>query len=290
MNKRCKLIYIYLLVCEMYSTILAQEVQRLSNNCRPKFTDEEAITCYLFALLEQKQNVKSVHGFICEYWGEWFPNLPSYAQFTKQINFLAPAIEMFAKNLIYRNFKADNMEFLLDSMPIVIANAKRSRTARVAHELCDKGYCASKNMYFYGVKLHGLLQAQSHKLPKMHAFRVEPASRSDLTVGKELLQTAENLTVYADKAYIDATWREELSQQNVRLLTPIKLKKGEKALNAADALWSRAVSSVRQPIESFFAWLQDKTQIQRASKVRSESGLIAFIFARIAVAAILFFN
>lgn len=280
--KTNKLINIYLTVCEIYRTTLAWEVQRFSNNFRPKFTDEEAITCYLFGIIERRLTVKDVHHFICNYWGDWFPDLPTYKQFNKRITSLAPAFELLAKVLMQQQFDAELSDLLTDSMPVVVAKAGRSNIARAASDLCDKGYCASKKMYFYGVKLHGLCQSQYHKIPKMHYFRVAPASHGDITVAKDILQTAENINVYGDKAFADASWQAELKMRNVTLYTPIKLKKGQKTLDAADKLWSRAVSSFRQPIESFFAWLQDKTQIQFASKIRSANGLIAFLFARIA--------
>jgi hypothetical protein len=44
------------------------------------------------------------------------------------------------------------------------------------------------------------------------------------------------------------------------------------------------VSSVRQPIESLFNWIQEKTGIQTASKVRSYNGLMVHIFGRLAAA------
>ena len=55
----------------------------------------------------------------------------------------------------------------------------------------------------------------------------------------------------------------------------------------ADELFSTAVSTVRQPIESLFNYLIDKTDIQNASKVRASKGLIAHIFGAIA-ASLLF--
>jgi len=56
-------------------------------------------------------------------------------------------------------------------------------------------------------------------------------------------------------------------------------------------LFSRAVSAVRQPIESLFNWLIEKTDFQRASKVRSTKGLIVHVFGKIAAAFIyLIFN
>ncbi len=39
-------------------------------------------------------------------------------------------------------------------------------------------------------------------------------------------------------------------------------------------LYSTAVLKIRQPIEALFNWLIEKTDTQRASKVRSSNGLI----------------
>ena len=285
-----KLISIYLTVCK-YSSIFADETQRFTNNFCPKFTDEEAITCLIFGISEQKLKVKTLYHFIKDYWGEWFPELPSYSRFVRRINRLAPAIEVLVKCLIPMQYSAQINDFMLDSMPIIVANSKHNRTARVANDLCDKGYCASKSMYFYGVKLHSLVQSRPHKLPVLNFCTVEPASYSDITVGKQILQLASNINVFADKAYADCKWKKELkTTQNVQLYTPVKLKKGQQHIAYEDKLLSRAVSSVRQPIETFFGWLQEKTGIQFASKIRSTAGLLVFIFARIATALVLSFN
>jgi hypothetical protein len=50
--------------------------------------------------------------------------------------------------------------------------------------------------------------------------------------------------------------------QYTQLLTPIKLIKGDSKeirqyKKAADDLFSKAVSTIRQPIESFFNWLNE---------------------------------
>ena len=80
------------------------------------------------------------------------------------------------------------------------------------------------------------------------------------------------------------------------MLTPVKATKGmpeaiKQRNKAADDLFSTAVSKVRQPIEALFNWLIEKTDIQRASKVRSTKGLLVHVFGRIAAAYIfLIFN
>ena len=93
--------------------------------------------------------------------------------------------------------------------------------------------------------------------------------------------------IYADKAYIDSLEREILNQQNAEIYTPVKKKKGQENLYLFEQLLSTSVSRVRQPIESLFNWIQEKTHIQVASKVRSSKGLMVHIFGRLAAALFL---
>jgi len=284
--KAHKLIQLYCAVCQHYSTTLAGEVQRLSNNFRPKFTDEECITVYLFGIAEGKFEVKAIHQFIKDYWHDWFPEMPSYEKLNKRINYLARAFVTLAGLLLPPNTVEENhLDHLIDSMPIMVANGQRSGSARAANDLCDKGYCSSKKTYYYGVKLHVLGQKQYKTLPLVRKVCVERASDNDITVAKSWLRPVRNMNIYADKIYADMAWSEELAAQNVRVITPVKKRKGQEFLEAADAMFSSAVSRTRQAIESFFNWVQEKTRIQSASKVRSVNGLIAFIFARIAMLA-----
>jgi hypothetical protein len=78
-----------------------------------------------------------------------------------------------------------------------------------------------------------------------------------------------------------------LDQQGSPLNTPVKKKKGQKELLLFQFAWSTLVSQVRQPIESLFNWIQEKTGIQVASKVRSSQGLMVHVFGKIAAAMML---
>jgi len=97
-----------------------------------------------------------------------------------------------------------------------------------------------------------------------------------------------NATIYGDKIYSDQTLKDTLlDQQNLAFYTPVKKKKGQNIRPAADQVLSRAVSCTRQPIESLFGWINEKTSIQTACKVRSYNGLIVHIFGRLAAACLL---
>ena len=75
------------------------------------------------------------------------------------------------------------------------------------------------------------------------------------------------------------------------IFTPVKKKKGQDELTMTNRAYSEAVSRVRQPIESLFNWIEEKTGIQCASKVRSYQGLLVHVFGRLAAAMyLLVFN
>lgn len=99
---------------------------------------------------------------------------------------------------------------------------------------------------------------------------ISAGSANDLTVLRSILPRLQDGELYGDKIYADAELVERLARrQNVGLYTPIKKKKGQKELALTDRVYSEIVSGVRQPIESFFNWVQEKTGIEVASKVRS---------------------
>jgi len=286
MTKHIQLIKLYCAVCDIYNSALVAQAQRCSNNFCPKFTDEECIATFMWGIYNQKFEVKACYEFIKDYYGDWFPNLPSYQAYNKRICFLADAFKTLASILLYGlGLDPDHSDFVIDSIPIVVAGGKRSGRAKTAAELCNKGYCASKEMWYYGVKLHTFAQSNYKKMPTPALMIVTKASEHDLPVAKAMLDDVKNIRLFGDSAFKDRIWQTFMYfENNVEILTPVKLQKGQKKLSFWDSVYSSAISSVKQSIESFNNWIIAKTNIQSASKVRSATGLTAFIFARIACA------
>ena len=253
MTKEIELIELYCAVCHHYDSALVLEAQRASNNFCPKFTDKECIATYIWGIRNQKFEVKACYEFIKDYYGDWFPDLPIYQAYNSRVCFLADAFKALA-GILLRGLGLDpgHSDFANDSMPIVVAGSKRSGRAAAASEMCSKGYCASKDMWYYGVKLHTLAQCNPGSLPSPVLMAVSKASEHDLPVAKELLDDAANMRVFGDSGLIDGQWQAYMMKENnVEILTPIKRKAGQKKLPYWDALYSSAVSSVKQAIESF---------------------------------------
>lgn len=273
----------------MYDSHLKYNCERFSNNNQPDFTDQEVMTIYLYAMrVEQRIKIKQIHEFANEHLRSWFPLLPSYEAFIMRINKLSNAFKGLTNQLLssFCPQDCDLNKSLMDSLPIITCSGKRSPS--VALEIIDKGYCSTKSMYYNGLKLHALAFHRPNHLPFPESIVITPASENDLNVHKQYWSQKPNRTFFGDKIYIDTELQDSIRKNyNSEILTPIKAIKGDstearKRDKAANDLFSKAVSSVRQPIESFFNWLIENTDIQRASKVRSTNGLIVHVFGKLA--------
>ena len=287
MDWEYRLIRLYVQICHYYRRDLWGYCQRMSNHSDLSFSDEEVICIYLYGIIEKRRTIKDIYDFTHDHLSAFFPNLPSYEGYGQRLNQISdvfiPLVSLLQKEL--PSLGVLPHIGLMDSMPISLAKAKRSASAKVAPELANKGYCASKGLYYYGVKVHLLGLRRPGTLPVPEYMGVTPASDHDLTTFRQIQPYLYNRELFLDKAYADELLKEQAkTQQNLILWTPVKKKKGQKGLSVHDQWLSTAVSRVRQPIESLFNWIEEKTGIQSASKVRSYKGLLVHVFGRLAAA------
>ena len=170
-------------------------------------------------------------------------------------------------------------------MPIVTCKGK-NREGKVATEITSKGYCSTKNMYSlwhetaYGRTAWG---GEPYLFPEMITLTPASGQRPDRIQNRMRAIPIPERRCLQTRVYSDFSFFNESNP--VKVLTPHKEIKGEHEVlkqreKAAERLFSQAVSKVRQPIESFFNWLNEKTEIQRASKVRATKGLLVHTFGK----------
>ena len=290
MDWQDKLIHLYVSICRHYQKHLWIHSQRLSNNQTVTFTDQEVLTVYLFGIMQQHTSLKAIYIYTHDHLKAWFPHLPSYSGFIQRLNRLAdvfaPLIEQVLKDRALSH--VFHHVHLVDSMPIVMAQSARSGKARVAKQIASKGWCASKNMWYYGVKLHLLAQYRFQGLPKPDYIGLTGAAHHDLTALRPLLPFLPAGQLYGDRIYADQTLKDTLlKEQNLTFYTPVKRKKGQASLTEDEKRFSQKVSRIRQHIEGLFSWIDRKTNLSVASQVRSYNGLLVHVFGRVAAACFL---
>src|ERR1022692_960344 len=120
MNWKEKLISLYLYISESNEMKNYLRGIRQSNNSLLDFTDEEALTVYLFGILQNHYKVKEIYLYATDHLRDWFPKLPSYQAFDNRINTIAGAFAIMATELIKKEVVLLNFtqESILDTMPI----------------------------------------------------------------------------------------------------------------------------------------------------------------------------
>lgn len=290
MNWPLQLITIYLYVCKHYQNTLWIYCQRMSHHADLRFTDEEVVTIYLFGIIDKNKEVKQIYKYADRHLRSWFPKLPSYVAFVQRLNrvseVFAPLLEIIQSE---QEKYAGGNALLMDSFPVALAKQGHRFKACVAKELADSGYCSTKKLYYYGVRVHVAGRRHAGTLPSPEDIGVLPASHHDGKVFDQLRPEFINEEPYGDKAYQRPDAKEVQAQQRLTVLTPVKKEKGQQYLDADEQWLSTAVSRVRQPIETLFGWIEEKTGIECAGKVRSYQGLMVHVFGRLA-AAMFFWN
>ena len=107
--------------------------------------------------IEGYRTLKSIHRYAKKTF-DWFPSLPKYGAFDQRINniceIFVPLIDLMSTELT-NSLKMDSLTGLTDSMPIIMAQRGHRFNAKVAPEIATKnGYCATKKLFYNGVKLH----------------------------------------------------------------------------------------------------------------------------------------
>lgn len=284
-----KLIELYLLICRLYDTQPVLKQQRLSNNHEPLFTDEELLTVYIFGHMQGLTTQRRIYDYIRHHWREWFPALPAYQSVNCRLNELAPAFELLITELLTTQSwqSAQSDDRLIDSVPVMLARGTRANRARVAPELADTGFCATKQQYYRGVKLHFIAARRVAKLPLPEKIHLSPASRHDLQALREVSPSLPaGCGLFADKAYFHDETQKDCKERGWFLVASYKRHRHESEASVP-TLYNRFVSAIRQPLESLFNWLIQKTDLQDASRVRSTQGLKVHCYGKLAVACLL---
>lgn len=286
MDWQFRLVALCVFICEQFHKDLRIFCQRSGNNDSPEFTDEEVITIFPDGIMQRRFGIITIRQYVRNHLTEWFPSLPSYEAFIRRPDRLSGVFPVLVER-IPDNFSGTGLIpniRLIDSFPVIMANAKRSSRSGVAKEFANKGYCPSKGLWYYGVKVRILGIRRNGSLPLPDFIGAAPASDHDLTAFRQLVPCLGHCKVFADLAYIDELGKQMLTEQDSDIRTPVRKKKGQKFSELSDQLFPTSVSKVRQPIESLSDLIQEKTNIRIASEVRSYNGLMVHVFGRLAAA------
>jgi len=141
-------------------------------------------------------------------------------------------------------------EFIVDSFPIPVCKNVRITKEKRFKSSSYRAYNASKKEYFYGIKVH-LLTTQSGTPVE---FFISYGSMHDMKAFKKFtLNIPSNSTIYADAAYNDYNFEEQLQKERNILIAAKRRKNAKKQC----VINKKIQKKKRKPVETAISSIVD---------------------------------
>ena len=206
-------------LCDDYLKTIGQK-----DNHQARISTSEVLTTAIVATKYFGGNYQKSRMFLDGH--GYIPNMLSESRFIRRLNSIDTEIFKAIFFTMAKAFKAINIEreFAIDSFPIPVCANVRIDRCKIYHEKEYKGFCASKQEFFYGIKVHMLVTKKGEPVE----FVIEPGSRSDIRVARSFdFDIPRGSRIHADRAYTDYAFEDYLDlQRNISLA--VKRKKNAK--------------------------------------------------------------
>ena len=215
MDRKDFIIIVYLLVCEHYR-VVKERIRVRRGGFAPALTDEEVITIELCGEYFKLASDEDIFDYFQAHLQDWFPQLRDRTLFVRQAANLWQVKALIQQQLTIISGQAADPVQVIDTLPLPVCVLTRAPRERCFKPDADYGYCAAKDLHYYGFKL-GLRVARSGMI--IH-YPLLPARPHDVQLTDELVAAFAGV-VPADKGFIDAVRQALLEERHgVTLVTP----------------------------------------------------------------------
>ena len=203
-----KIILVYCLCADLLIALHHNE----DPQCR--MSDAEMMTSAIVAALSFGGKYERVRELLQEQ--GYIPQMVSKSQLSRRLHRL-DSLFLTLFGVLGETFKELNEEsvYIIDSAPVAVCDNIRIRRNKIYGDEAHRGYQASKQRYFYGVKIH-LLVTKDHQPGEF--FR-SPGAFSDTDALTQFdFDLPEGSQVFADKAYTHYVVEDILDEADIQLV------------------------------------------------------------------------
>ena len=211
------IIAVFLIVCEHYQAIQTQyRIRR--GGFAPALMDEEVITMEICGEYFKLGCDKDLYAYFHTHYLHFFPKLTNRSAFVRQAANLWQVKAMLQKRLVMVSGQMSDPIQVIDTLPLPVCVLTRAARDHCFKTEADFGYCAAKDLHYYGFKL-GL---RISRLGMITHYPLLAARPHDLQSLDTLLEGFEGVAP-ADKGFIDE-YRQTclLDQHGIRVVTPVR--------------------------------------------------------------------
>ena len=235
----------------------------LTDDLQCRMTTAEVMTFALIAALHYRGDYRLTR--MASLSQRFFPKILSSSRLIRRIHKIPEHIRLIVfKTLQMYLCKTDCQCFIVDSFPIKAYETHKSFRARIFHGKKFHGYSASKKQYFFGIKVHMIIDEKG--IPVEFCFT--PGSVPDIEGLKELsLEIPEGSILYGDKAYNSYSLEDDLLEMANITLIPRRRKNLKRQHSYTQEY---LLSRTRNRIETVFSSIVSR--MPRHIRARTEKG------------------
>lgn len=266
--------HLYVLVDDWYQT---EGRQYMSGKvgAKPKFSDSEMLTLMLGHEFVPYPSERQYVAFIRANYLALFPRLPDQSQYNRRARGLVWLTEPLRRAGLRLLGVGQAAYLLLDTKPVPVMGMKRSKRRSDFRAKADYGYCAARQMHYFGYKL--VLLTTLDGLPVV--YDLVPASTDERLAAETVLQRVNNVDILGDKGFIGEEWQAEIRTTTGNRVWTQK-RTNQKQQNAP--AFDRLLNAVRERIEGVFHTLQNTGRNLERLLAKHERGLHVRVAAKIA--------
>lgn len=168
---------------------------------------------------------------------------------------------------------ADSLKiYIADSFPVPVCQNIRIKRCKIYNEECFRGYIASQRKYFYGLKVHVLMNESG--VPA--EIVLSHGSCSDISAFHGFsLQIPSGSVILADKAYNDYPLEDSLMERGIHLM-PLRKKNSKRKRGG---FVENGIKFIRKRIESAFSVIKQLFPAHIHAVTHQGFELKVFLFA-----------
>jgi IS5 family transposase len=205
-----QIIFIYCICCDL------TEALGIQDDFQCKMNSAEVMTVAIVAALFFGGNFSQARRLLKSY--KYIHNMLSESRLNRRMHEIDISIWQSIFEAITRIFheQEQNLEYLVDSMPIEVCMNVRSYRCRLLSGKEFIGFCKAKKKFYYGFKLHMITNSEGRPIE----FVITPASVADITALKVMeISLCPGSIIYGDKAYTNYSFEDYLQEtEQIRLI------------------------------------------------------------------------
>lgn len=264
---------IYVVVDDWYQTT-GQGLLNGKPGSKPEFSDSEMITLMLAQDLIPYPGETQFLAFMRANYGFLFPRLIDQSQFNRRARGLRWLLERLRQDWVVRLGVVNPKRLLVDTKPIPVMGYTRSKRRSDFAGSAAYGYCAARQLHYFGYKLVMLTTLDGIPL----LYDLVPANWEERDAADVLLQRVQDCDIFGDKGFLGQTWQTEVQTATHNRIWTVK-RANQVEQNPPD--FDQLLRHVRERIEGVFHRLQNTGRNLERLLAKTVHGLSTRVIAKV---------